>query len=415
MKNNKMKTVFFVDQTSEGDHHMVFNSSMIKILLIIFNEASVVHVGIQSNQKSTQQLLDKRTKKRVVLAPIVYPVKKYTNTFLKVLNYTRKEYIRVKNFYSLLRKTNGDDVIVLSITTFTSFLCFKILKLFFKSQVLCVLHGDLDFVYNAVTFYEKVNGIFHRIIFKLKVSNFYYIVLNKIAKSKLVEDAILKSEELLEIDHPFNNLDQQLKPKEVVNNFPVQIGHIGSLEVTRKNSHLIYKLGEQFKFEIENKKLQLKAIGLCTPGLMPYKNKWVVEIVGNVNDKNPQYLSRNIYENELSTIHYAVFFYSPNQYVFRASGAIADAIAKSIPLIVFEHPYFNYLFKIAGDIGFICKDLDEMQQLITSILIKDKNITDRFVQQVENMKKLHNIMSVSYIAKDLQKQLIKYHILKTKV
>ena len=404
-KEEVVGTTYFIDQTSVGDHHMVFNSCMIEILAAIFEDNRVVSVGIQSNQESMTQLLSKRIKKNIAFEDINYPETETKNIIIKSLFYLRKEFIRFFNFNKLLRNTNTTDIIVLSITTFTSFLLFKLQKLFFKVPVIVVLHGDLDFVYNATNFYEKLNGCIHKLIFKIKAQNFYYLVLNKISKPFLIYDGFLKGREVFEINHPYNNLSSsKLKINDAARSL-VYFGHIGSLEVKRKNSHYIYELGDNFKEEIKEHKIQFEAIGLSTPSMALYRNNWVNEIVGNEVNGKPKYLPRNEYESKLAGLDYALFFYSKDQYVFRASGAIADAIAETIPLIVLEHPYFDYLFEKGGNIGHICKNTNEMKILIQEIINNPQRFSIERRIQKQNFKKLQELMSVSSVAKDLDAQI----------
>mgnify|MGYP000397758725 FL=1 len=49
LSKDQQRKIFFIDQTSEQDHHMVFNASIIKILQNIYNE-NIDYYGIESNQ-----------------------------------------------------------------------------------------------------------------------------------------------------------------------------------------------------------------------------------------------------------------------------------------------------------------------------------------------------------------------------
>ena len=45
MAPKENSSIFFIDQTSEFDHHMVFNASVLKILLHIFNQDLSYNLG----------------------------------------------------------------------------------------------------------------------------------------------------------------------------------------------------------------------------------------------------------------------------------------------------------------------------------------------------------------------------------
>lgn len=396
--------IHYIDQTSERDHHMVFNSSILKMLLIMYPNEEIVSHGIASNQKSIKQLLASEELQKITFKSIEYTKPLSENKFFKILNYIRKEKKRKRLFKELLLKTTENDLIFLSITTFTSFAIFKKLKAKFDVPTIAVLHGDLDFVYNAKTRVEKLIGSSYKKVFKTKAPNFYYLILNKISKAYVVNDGYLKEEEILEINHPYNMMDNVAPPKDIFNNKTYSFGHIGSMEVERKNSHFLYQLASLCHRFVTERKASFQVIGLITPSILPFKNKWVEEMVGNKQADKPDYLSREAYESKLAALDYSMFFYDENQYIFRASGAIIDAIAFTIPFIVLEHPIFNYIFKDAGNVGFQCKNLEEMQELIQKITEKDTLILSQYNEQVNNLIEYRKTLNVESIANDLKSQ-----------
>jgi|GEM_PF-992582 len=397
--------IHYIDQTSERDHHMVFNSSILKMLMIMYPNEEIVCHGILSNQESTKQLLDSEELKKITFKSIEYTKALSENKFLKAINYIRKERKRKKLFKELLLTTTQKDLIFLSITTFTSFAVFKKLKTKFDVPTIAVLHGDLDFVYNAKTRVEKLIGSSYKKVFKTKAPNFYYLILNKISKAYVVNDGYLREDEIFEINHPYNMMENAVAQKDIFNKKTYSFGHIGSMEVERKNSHFLYVLAERCNRFVTENKISFQVIGLITPSILPYKNKWVEEMVGNKQADKPDYLSREDYESKLASLDYSIFFYDENQYIFRASGAIIDAIAFTIPFVVLEHPIFNYIFKEAGNVGFKCKDLEEMENLMQKIIAKDVVILDQYNNQIANLIEYRKKLSVKYIADDLEKQL----------
>jgi hypothetical protein len=402
MQNKKERKIVFIDQTSEFDHHMVFNACIIKILLNVF-KSKVDYYSVSSSKQSVYQLFSIEQKDLISFYSLKYSKPIKDNILYKIYNYLKKERLRYNSFKRILNNSKDDDIIFLSITTFTSFLAFKILKKKHNQNVVTFLHGDIDFLYNSKGFLEKLNGFSHKLIFKIKARNFYFCVLNKIAKERLVFDGFLTSNELLEINHPVESKNK-VKNKRGLEKQLV-LGHIGSLELERKNSHLFYKLALSFYKEIDKKDIFFRAIGLSTPSMKPFKNRFVQDIVGNNSDDSPKYLDRNTYETSLLELDYALFFYPEKEYVFRASGAITDAIALQIPIITLRHPYFEYLFKIGGDIGYICESLAEVKNLITKIS-NQKNIhTEKYKNQVVNLKTLYQVFNIANVAEDFKNQL----------
>lgn len=403
MQINK-NSIHYIDQTSEKGHHMVFNSSMIKVLQICFPQHHLLYWGIDSNQQATLELLTKEEKQKCKIQPINYTNTKSSSFFVKGLFFVNKEITRAKHFYKVLKQTTPNDVVVLSITTFTSFLVFKILHYFIKSpKTFAVLHGDIDFLYHANSKIEKLNAWFHKRIFKIKSKDYNYILLNKISKKKLCEDGFLNPDEVIEINHPYANLNNNNPINTLIS--PIQLGHIGSMEVERKNSHFLYQIAHQFQKQIENHTLQFETIGLITPNIIPFKNKWVIERVGNSKPEKPDYLTREEYEKYVNQLHFTLFFIDPHQYIFRTSGAIIDTIAFQKPIIAFYHPYFDYLISQVGQIGYFVNTMDEMRQKIATIDTESDNFQKDYSIFVSNLEKLKKIFSVATVATDFQQQL----------
>lgn len=399
------KKVYFIDQTSEFDHHMVFNASMLQILNLIFPKQEHYHYGLESNISSVKILLSEEDRDKIQFVPIKHR-KVSGGKLKKILNYFRKETYRINNFRHILKQSDENDWLVLSITTFTSFLWFKILKTFYKINTIAVLHGEVSFVYKAHNKIETIDAWVHKLIFKIRAKNFYYLTLNKIEKKKLVEDGYLKDEEVFEINHPYLVLEDEVSKEEL--GAVIRLGHIGSLVSHTKNSHLFFELAEECKTLVEEKTISFDAVGLLTPEMAEYINPWVNLLVGNDELNTPKYLSRNDYETALNKIDYALFFYPPEEYIFRASGAVADFIAKEIPVIFLEHPIFDYFQGAVGEIGYRCKSLNEMRDVILSISKNREKAQEKYSIHKENLKKLKELLNIKNIAKDLEEQIKKY-------
>jgi hypothetical protein len=402
MQNNK-RIINYIDQTSEKGHHMVFNSSMIKVLQICFPQHHLLYWGIDSNQQATLELLDTKNKLNCTLKTLHYKNTKRSFVGVKLLFFLNKEITRAKNFHSILKYASPNDTLFLSITTFSSFLVFKYLHYFNPKPTVAVLHGDIDFLYLGSSKLEKLNAWCHKRIFKIKSSQFKYIVLNKLAKERLCADGYLGCNEVIEINHPFANLNQNYPPLSVVS--PIKLGHIGSMEVARKNSHLLYKIAEMFKNEVKSKQLCFETIGLITPNVIPFKNNWVLERVGNTKPNQPDYLTRTEYEKYLSELHFTLFFIDKQQYIFRTSGAIIDTIAFQKPIIAFKHPYFDYLISQVGPIGYFVDTIDQMAEVLHTITHAVPQTASDYSLFTNNLAQLKELFGVQSVAADLAQQL----------
>lgn len=400
--------IHFIDQTSEKNHHAVFNSSCIKMLQLIYPSQTITHYGIASNQLKTAELLAQSELEQVIFNPIYNPKTTSSNKLIRFLNLIRKERNRYNMFEKIFESCSQSDLIFHSITTFTAFYGLKKLSIKFETPVIATLHGDLDFLYNTTNVIEKLVAFVYKKNFKLVSPNFYYLLLNKISKHALISSGFLKQNEILEIDHPYNSLNICEKNKNSIDQNPITFGHIGSMEVVRKRSHLIYELAKKFECEINKSELNFNVVGLVTPEILVFKNSLVNEIVGNQTPNKPGYLDRFTYENEMNKLDYSVFFYPSDQYIFRTSGAIADAIGAALPFIVLKHPIFDYIFSVAGNVGYVCDNLDEIVQIINKINLREPQLLIEYQTQRNNLLLFQNNISVPTVALDLKAQMIKY-------
>lgn len=401
MKKHK---VTYIDQTSEKSHHMVFNASMITILTKVFEPKKIVYYGIQSNQHATNTILEEGLPKIIEYNAIKYP-KSPPNIFLKTVVFLYKELLRFFSFFKILHKSKKNDVIVLSVTTVTSFFIFRLLKLIYKVSTFAVLHGDVDFLYNANTRGEKFNAFLHKLIFKFNQKSFKFIVINKISKQRLIADGYLSEEQIIEINHAFALSNPELFEKNRFNFDKINIGHIGSMEVERKNSHFLYDIAKHFSQQVENNNMEFATIGLITPNILKYKNNFVVEKTGNSKPDKPDYLDRKEYEMYCAQLHFTLFFYDQNQYVFRTSGAIIDTIAMKIPIIGFKHPYFDYLSLEVGSIGYFFDNFNDLKLNIGSLLENKSQLAADYHRFKNNLQRANQLFSLDTIANDFRKQI----------
>ncbi|BCR04672.1 hypothetical protein DESUT3_17410 [Desulfuromonas versatilis] len=96
-----------------------------------------------------------------------------------------------------------------------------------------------------------------------------------------------------------------------------------------------------------------------------------------------QPLSRAEFCTRAKAIDYALFFLDPAEYELRASGTLFDAFAFLKPIIAIENPFFDYYFRKMGDIGYLCKDYEEMKSVVQELV--NKPATDRYCRQQHNI------------------------------
>jgi len=396
--------VLFIDQTSEKQHHMIFNASFIDVLNNVFNPDSIEYYGIRSNQKNAIIYIE--CKDKVILHSIFHFKFRFKNFILKSILLFFKEIFRFFSITRIFFSSNRSDILCLSISSIFSQLYFKIISLFFKNKVYFIIHGDVDFVFNSSSKIEKLFALIYKFIFKFKSDNFKYILINKISKFNLINLEYLNESEIIELNHPIVTTSTFKYKKNISK--PVRIGHIGSMEFKRKNSHLLFELSSEFRHEIDSNSIVFYAIGLLTNDVLSYINKDVVQIYGNDTLNIPSYLGREVYESSIEALDYSIFFYDKEQYFYRTSGAVLDSIIFLKPIIAFKHPYFEYLSNSYGPIGYFVDDLAGMKNIILQLLNHDlfeqnQKDYDIFMENLMSLKK--NIFSIKAVSNDFKNQL----------
>jgi glycosyltransferase involved in cell wall biosynthesis len=94
-------------------------------------------------------------------------------------------------------------------------------------------------------------------------------------------------------------------------------------------------------------------------------------------------MPRDTYERLLRETSYAVLPYDPDHYSLIASGAILDALAAGKPLIALRNSQFDEMFRVMGDIGYLCDGVAEMREVVDG-LVRDPP-RDRYRRQSQNI------------------------------
>ncbi len=75
-------------------------------------------------------------------------------------------------------------------------------------------------------------------------------------------------------------------------------------------------------------------------------------------------VGRAEYVERLAGMHYVCMPYGAGHYRYSPSGVLADALALARPILAFDLPIFRDLFDRFGDIGHLCRNAEEMAELI---------------------------------------------------
>lgn len=202
-----------------------------------------------------------------------------------------------------------------------------------------------------------------------------YVVLGPRIEAKLKQYVPRVSSYVSSIDLPYFFSDD-VSPEPFVDN-AIRFGSygIGSFE---KGTDIFFNLAE----EVQSAKTTYKPT-FTLIGQIPQKQLKDVPHT-SVNIPSPDVpLDQEAYEKLCRNVDYALFFYRPDAYELRASGAILDAFSFLKPIIALKSPLSEYYFKKMGDIGYLCENRNAMKDAVLDIL--ETMPTDRYRQQQENI------------------------------
>lgn len=112
------------------------------------------------------------------------------------------------------------------------------------------------------------------------------------------------------------------------------------------------------------------------------------------------HLPRAVYEARLQQMSYSVLPYNPSEYAFVPSGSVLDTLAVAKPLIAIANPQFEEMFRDLGDIGYLCKDAEEMREVILAIAREPPR--ERYRRQSEAILAGRQIYGPSAVATQLR-------------
>lgn len=371
--------IYVVEMIFGGENHFMANSSIVKILTGINGENKVEFYG-----DAEQGALIKKLYKNESIN--VNPLRVQGNPRLYFLPlfilYQLAYYLKI------FRKCKpGDAVVISCIFAVTHYLLKIIKKIFPKVRLLIILHGEVEFISGEKKPILKLLGKFLRKALAIKNDpSTKYLVYGESIRNNMIKSKYVNEDDIIAIDHPYNFQSDIVglsnKRNEII------IGAVGTASA-QKNSQYIFELGSSLKDLIFKSKLKLKIIGNLSPEIYSFANDFVEY------STRKTFIERLDFDYQILTLDYVVYFYDNNFYKFTASGAFFDAVKFEKPIISIDNDYINYYFKKFGNIGFLCKNLQEVKEVIQNIVLNpDHNC---YLEQKKQLKKAKEVLSIESI------------------
>jgi len=353
-----------------GFEHAEFNAAFITVLKKSSNEeilfiAEKEHVNLVKSMLVTEQINFKE---------IEVPPKEQSN-----IGRFRQEFGLTRDVFYLADSIGCNQVIFASIKSPGLIAAKYYLRKFKNIKVLIVPHSILDSIYK-IPLSRDIIFWFNFWFRFFNTPRLKYLLLGKTIKDELVK-------ELPEMEKYFEYIDHPLLFK----NYEVDDNHFGKKIVfgflgvgcRKKGIEDFIKLSEDIKEECSENRAKFILVGHVHGDDFPI-----------TVSKTP--LSQKDYNRYLEKINYALFFHKAENYRFTASGVFFDAISYLKPIIAIKNPFMEYYFDLIGDIGYLCKDYEEMKNIVLNIIkIPDKK---RYKEQQLNMLHGREKISIEKIA-----------------
>lgn len=384
-----------LDKLVMGNNHVMFNSAISLIIARIYKDHQVIFTGESTHINQVAQnnsFIENLVCRSYEELPLPQ------SNIKKLLPWIKKklgDLLYIEKFY---RRTKKDGVAIFFTCLSTTSLYYACLR-FRNSRkpVYFVLHGEVEFIFKKdARLVDKVKGRIYRATLGMMEKHMHCIVLSDIVKMALEKKQVLTSERIIAIDHPI--VDRQITHS-ALNADTIIFAHIGSA-MQKKRSELFWELADKFRNESIQRKSEFSVIGKLDPEFVGLATDSV-----KVLSENNQSISQEKYEQFIHNADYAVFTFDNDNYVYRVSGALMDAILYGKPIIALRQDYIEYLFQVGGNIGFLCDNMDKMQELIKRLINKEPVLLEQYTVQQQRLKALKEMFSVKSVAEQLNKQL----------
>lgn len=378
----KKHFIYVIDNVISGNNHIVNNTGVINILNRLFKEnVEIDFFSDQAHARNIDMRLAAETKNKVkynsinVIDPRGGVVKKLGLWQQKL----KEDRNVISEIFERAAREKPKLIYFCTLIPFNILRFMELFKLHSDQRIIIGLHGEIEFLFRKKQpLKNRLNAQFYRNAFQKTPSNVKFNVLSPVIREKLVKAGFLHENQVIWMEHPIQPTDGIRD-----NQFPLTpiFSFLGVASV-RKNAAEFFKLVTKFQDASLADQIRFELVGKIAPDLHPSMSgfNWVAE--NNIS------IPQNIYEQHCLKATYALSFLNGDEYLFRISGSLMDAIQYHIPLIALKHEYVNYLFEQGGDIGFLCSDMKEMEEVIYKIMNRDNAYIRRYKVQVGNISNL---------------------------
>jgi glycosyltransferase involved in cell wall biosynthesis len=392
---------FIIDNVIIGNNHVINNSGCINIVQNIDNkEASITFFADASHIESVRNKVTAMHGKTVHYSPInvIDPARSPLKKAISWIRKIKEDDLFIDQLFKKAKSEQPAFILFCTLTAINLYLYLGKIRKNNKQKTIIGLHGEIEYLFKSnPSLKDKANAFLYRKAFQNSPDNLKYLVLSPLIKEKLTKSGLLVPQQLLCIEHPISTYKPIVKTSVPEKPIFALLG-VASL---RKNAQQIFNVAKGFQQDIENQKAEFQVIGKVASDTQAYVNEQV--ILGSTEGKP---LAQDDYERLINASTYSLSFITGNEYTLRISGSLIDSIQYQIPIIALQHEFIAHIFREAGDIGFICNDIEEMKALIARIISRNEAVIGRYQQQVKNLEHYSQRFSEPTNASVLKSQLV---------
>lgn len=360
------------------EEHYIFNLSFFKVILNIYKGKKIIYFGNENQIKKLKNILNDKK--------IIYIELKIAKQ--EKLNKINFLYEELKNCLILKNKIKQYSVEEIFVTTSYPQVILFTKILLYNKKINYVMHGYLEWINKKFKFWNL--GFYMLPALKLFKKKKKYIVLGESIKENLIKKVPSIFSEIIVMDHPYLEITKDKRKKKSIKKERykgIKIGTIGAGNKSKGNDFLF--LLETYLEKNQIKNVELYHIGKIEKEILPKKTNVILP-------SKEKMLSEEEYNNYINELDYILYFYPSSSYKLTASGAIFDAIFKEKPIIAIKNDYFEYIFNKSENIGYLCKDFEEVKNKVKEISSGEQN--NEYFYQKNELKKLKKYFRPERIA-----------------
>jgi hypothetical protein len=382
----EINKILVVDRLVVGNNHVIFNVGFLSIISNLNPDSVIVFCAESEHSCIVKKKIEN---KNIIFNPTTNT--KLVGSYLKkVIPWVKKNIEDVLFVRHVLHVHNVNIVYFTTLSTpsmfFLNFFAKKTRKTIYMT-----LHGEVEHLFKKkLRLIDQIRKMFYLGFIKHISKNIRLIVLSEIVKQKLHTTFHISKKKIIVMKHPIINIANRV----VMLNDRIIFAHIGTASIL-KSSNLFFYLADSFRRKDANYSFwQIGKVEKKVTDQQSYSN---VEVLGGCET-----IPQKEYETLISKIDYSIFTFDKDNYVYRNSGAVMDAIAYAKPIIALRQPFFDYLFETGGDIGFICENLEEMRFVLDKIINRDPLYVDKYTFQSQNLIN----MAKEYSLTEIESQIV---------